>query len=483
MQKIRTKVKYVMFALGLFLVCAGFCNRTVQADSITFSVERFTLGGGFLIEPMTVEIGENEKYSEVIPRAIEASGAYTVKAKESSMGYYMEGINGAQCEVNVPACVKEILDDAGQEIGENKHTDVKGLYEFDYTRTSGWMYTVNNAYVEGMSSITAHDGDVVRVMYTLSLGTDIFGKVQSPNGKVYYSVADKSELMRLMAEANDAPERWQAASGFATAYKGATTIMAKMDASETNVKSAVSALQKVKDSLDVVSVSGVSMKKDMTLVEGETKELKYTFTPSYATAKTMAWSSSNPAVASVDDNGVVKAVAAGTADITLTVDGTYKAVTTVTVQKEATGITLNKTELTLQVGGASEKLTYTLAPAGSYAKVVWKSTDTDVASVSDDGVVMANEEGEAEVIVQSETNASVKAVCKVTVRKAQQPTGTKGDINGDGKCNIADVKKLLNIVSAGNTDSISLEVGDINGDGRINIADVKKLLVNISNTK
>lgn len=58
--------------------------------------------------------------------------------------------------------------------------------------------------------------------------------------------------------------------------------------------------------------------------------------------------------------------------------------------------------------------------------------------------------------------------------------GKKGDVNGDGKVNIADVKKLLRIISSETENEVSLQVADINGDGKINIADVKKLLRNVA---
>lgn len=400
MQKVKNKLKYVALALGVFAACVGFGQATVHADSITLSVERFTIGGGFLIEPTTVEIGENEKYSEVIPRAIEAAGDYKVESRVTGMGYYMEGIQGAMCDVDIPDCVQNILDATGLELGENKHTDVKGLYEFDYTKASGWMYTVNGAYMDvGMSGVTAEDGDVVRVMYTLSMGTDLFGKVAGTNGKVYYNVTDKTQLLRLMAEANAAPERWQeAGSKFTQAYQLAKAAMEAPDADETSVNAAVTAMQRVKDSLAVASVTGVTMQKELTCTEGDKKQLKYTFTPAYATAKSMAWSSSNPSVASVDENGTVSALKAGSSDITLTVDGTYKAVTTVTVE-------------------------------------------------------------------------------------ASQSSDVSGDINGDGKVNIADVKMLLNAITSENGNNISLAVGDINGDGKMNIADVKMLLNKITSAQ
>ena len=64
---------------------------------------------------------------------------------------------------------------------------------------------------------------------------------------------------------------------------------------------------------------------------GKTLTLTATVTPDNATDKTVAWTSSNDAVATVDANGVVTAKAEGTATITATADG-KTATCTVTVK-------------------------------------------------------------------------------------------------------------------------------------------------------
>lgn len=81
----------------------------------------------------------------------------------------------------------------------------------------------------------------------------------------------------------------------------------------------------------VVAVSGITLNHtEASLVEGETLTLKATVSPDDATDKTVTWSSSNVAVATVE-NGVVTAVAAGTATITATA-GDYSATCVVTVE-------------------------------------------------------------------------------------------------------------------------------------------------------
>ncbi len=91
-------------------------------------------------------------------------------------------------------------------------------------------------------------------------------------------------------------------------------------------------------SADPVAVTGVSLNKTSTsLTVGATETLTATVAPANATNQAVTWSSNNTAVASVDQNGKVTAVAAGTATITVTTqDGNKTATCTVTVSAAVT---------------------------------------------------------------------------------------------------------------------------------------------------
>ncbi|WFR65675.1 S-layer homology domain-containing protein [Paenibacillus amylolyticus] len=88
-----------------------------------------------------------------------------------------------------------------------------------------------------------------------------------------------------------------------------------------------------------VPVSGISLDKTtLSIVEGQSEQLTAAVLPANATKKAVTWSSSNPAVATVSATGQVKAVAPGTASITvITVDGGFSASATVTVTPLADG--------------------------------------------------------------------------------------------------------------------------------------------------
>ena len=171
-----------------------------------------------------------------------------------------------------------------------------------------------------------------------------------------------------------------------------------------------------------VSVTGVTLNKTMlVLYTGGSETLKATVAPANATFKYVTWKSSNPAVATVDANGKVTAKSLGMADITVTTkDGGYTATCRVGVQRRpagdvsVTGVTLNKTTLTLSKG-ASETLTATVAPTNATnKKVTWTSSDPAVATVDASGKVTGVANGTATITVTTE-DGGYTATCAVEV--------------------------------------------------------------------
>lgn len=151
-----------------------------------------------------------------------------------------------------------------------------------------------------------------------------------------------------------------------------------------------------------------------TIIKGKTQQLTATVAPSTASDKSVTWSSSNAAIASVSTSGLVTAKAAGTATITATSSGGHKAECKVTVRVPVTGVTLSSTSLSL-IKGNSRQLTATVAPSDASTKTVtWTSTDKSVATVSSAGIVAAVGGGSA-TITATTSDGSYTASCAVTV--------------------------------------------------------------------
>lgn len=98
--------------------------------------------------------------------------------------------------------------------------------------------------------------------------------------------------------------------------------------------------------LNGTAVSGVGLNRSKeTLTPGGSDQLKVSITPSNASNRKVIWSVDNPAVAAVDENGLVRGMALGSAMITATtVDGGYSAscaVQVVSVQPVLTKLNLS----------------------------------------------------------------------------------------------------------------------------------------------
>lgn len=150
-----------------------------------------------------------------------------------------------------------------------------------------------------------------------------------------------------------------------------------------------------------------------TLQCGQTLTLTYT-TGSQYDDKTVTWSSSNEAVAEVKD-GLVSAKAPGIAIISCKAASGVEAVCTVTVKQNGTSLTIDRSELSLELG-KTVRLTATLLPENSTEKVSWSSTNNNVVSVDENGVLTPKRIGQAAVYAY--TSSGLKASCTVTVYTA-----------------------------------------------------------------
>lgn len=162
---------------------------------------------------------------------------------------------------------------------------------------------------------------------------------------------------------------------------------------------------------------------DLSLTIGETVTLEATIAPSDATNTALSWSSTAPAVATVDQEGTVTAVGEGQAIVTVaTLVGGKTDACVVTVSKPfvpVTGVRLDKTELDL-IKGEEYTLTATVEPAGATNPAVsFSSSDPEVADVNASGCVRAVKPGSAVITVKTD-EGNYTASCTVMVIRASQ---------------------------------------------------------------
>ena len=170
-----------------------------------------------------------------------------------------------------------------------------------------------------------------------------------------------------------------------------------------------------------VAVSSVSISQPSAeMVIGETLQLKAVVAPSNATDKEVVWASSKQSVASVSESGLVSALSEGSSTITATAGGKVGSCT-ITVVKgfvAVSSIELNKKTLTLTEGDVFV-LEATVKPDDATDRTItWNSSNSEVATVGNDGKVMAIKEGEAKITAKA---GDITAECPVIVEKKVIP--------------------------------------------------------------
>jgi uncharacterized protein YjdB len=163
-------------------------------------------------------------------------------------------------------------------------------------------------------------------------------------------------------------------------------------------------------------VTGVTLSDSARAIYvGSIYPLKAVITPADATNKAVVWTSGNPYVAAVDDNGVITGISAGRAEITVrTEDGGFTAKCVVDASVRVTGITLTETSRPICVGDIYP-LKAVIEPADATNKSVrWTSSNPRAAVVDANGVITGVSTGRT-VITAATEEGGYTAKCVVDV--------------------------------------------------------------------
>lgn len=314
----------------------------------------------------------------------------------------------------------------------------------------------------------------------------VMEKGETQQLEIEYGTDDKAEQEKIAEAASKLTIEWTS-SDEEVVTVDATGLITAVGAGEADVTASakdvnISSTTHVKV---VITPTGVEAPKALELVtNGESeKELNAKIVPEDATEVKLAYTSSDESVATVDENGLVTAVADGECTITTYVvadapataetatqeaaavvmdeetptegansettadsetvavpdnlDSAFgvvseglSATTKVTVTTKVEGITLDKTEGILNVGN-TVTITATVAPKeATNPAVTWSSSDESVATVDETGKVTAVAVGNATITATSEDDSSVSADYELTVQQKKAATTTKNNYSG-----------------------------------------------------
>lgn len=162
--------------------------------------------------------------------------------------------------------------------------------------------------------------------------------------------------------------------------------------------------------------TGISLGSHTARLEpGDSLALAAAVNPADAANQRVAWSSSDPSVATVSSLGTVKAKGMGTATITATAaDGGFTDACSVTVARFARKVSLNR-HATGFMAGDTQKLSAAVYPSDATDKTVaWSSSDDSIVSVDASGTITGVTAGTATVTATTE-DGSFRDSCTVAV--------------------------------------------------------------------
>lgn len=303
----------------------------------------------------------------------------------------------------------------------------------------------------------------------------VMEKGETQQLEIEYGTDDKAEQEKIAEAASKLTIEWTS-SDEEVVTVDATGLITAVGAGEADVTASakdvnISSTTHVKV---VITPTGVEAPETLELVtNGEnSKNLDAKMTPEDATEVKLAYESSDDSVATVDENGLVTAVADGECTITTYVvadapataetaavvtdeekptggenseavatpdnlDAAFgvvpeglSATTKVTVTTKVESITLDKTEGILNVGN-TVTITATVAPeVATNPAVTWSSSDESVATVDETGKITAVAVGNATITATSEDDSSVSAGYELTVQQKKAATTTKNNYSG-----------------------------------------------------
>lgn len=252
---------------------------------------------------------------------------------------------------------------------------------------------------------------------------------------------------------------------------------------------------------------------------GETRQLVAKVTPAYAANREVTWTSSDPDCVEVLDSGLMIMKKNGSAVITATTkDGTeLSASCAVNVSIPVKSLKIKASSKTLYLGDETTapetmQLEAVITPAdATNQKVIWTSSNSNVVSVDENGVLTPLKKGSNVTIsCESEANPDIYASVRISVKEGVNPnppteppvsaaptdtpkpvqtdvpsnppvqTWYYGDVNKNGEVTAEDALHILKVVvkleTLDESDVLAQKLADMDADGQVTAADALRVL-------
>lgn len=272
--KKKNTVFFKMILLMMITICwwksVVISNASEKIGTVTLSIEKFTIGQGYLIEPTQVVLHEGDTCANLVKDILKKNN-YEIEASTTSNGWYLSGIKNADNgTTKIPDVIKNMDTQVnGKDIiyppdDTAKNVAYPYLSEFSYHRNAGWMYSVNGEFPNvGMAARIPKDGDVIRVQFTVyGLGADL-GSQYKDGGVRALNIANKEKLTKKVAQFNEQKGKWLNIYSASDRYNYAMEVLEKLDSKQWKVDDALEQLEQImnKNNLTIAQIEEINKVK------------------------------------------------------------------------------------------------------------------------------------------------------------------------------------------------------------------------------
>lgn len=442
-----------------------------------------------------------------------------------SFGPYRKSSTSAyanHAEISDPSVVSVTSTTGSSTSGNVTYT----TYTFTFTGMKAGLCTINIGYQSG-TSFSGWKTFTVKVVDVISMSLPSTLSLFLGNTYVFTpTITDAGAITTLTWTSSNTSVATVSGSGaLTTVGVGTTTI-------KCTASNGVSAQCEV--TVNPVLVSGITLNETTAeMIVGEKQNLTATITPDNATDKSVTWSSTNEAVAVVDESGQVTAVGSGTCQIKATAnDGSGKTASClVTVEKNnkltvtdmtqcsggqgvlnvllsdeetvmgfqfdlelPTGVTVAEKDgklLAALTGNAvnTHSISSSKVSDGLYRFVVTPQGSRAISQATGDGMTITVDV--ADDVAVGNYDMTIKDI-EMTVKHTgnvyedihpKNSTATltvteavMGDVNGDGRVSVTDVISMNSYILEEEPAQFIRKVADLNGDGKVTITDMVQVI-------
>ena len=268
------KAMAIAIAVSMTTSIATVGYNKIQAQetnkTVTFSVEKFTIGQGYVVEPVSVEVSDDMTISDVFEKVMNEKEIKYTGSK--NYGYlYLQSIENADTGIiDIPEEIAKMpsYESSYEYEGETYTTSYSapsnekndgntqpnnGLGEYSYNSMAGWMISVNGDNDNGnlTPADIVKDGDVIRYQFSVyGWGADV--GLSNYAGMEPLKVADKTTLTKELAKINKNKAVWMNNENVKTAYENAIKVATKLMATQDEVDEVVAELKKAENETTTV---------------------------------------------------------------------------------------------------------------------------------------------------------------------------------------------------------------------------------------